>query len=240
MPTALLPSAKRNWRATGRRFDAREDILSRFMALGESNVVELRDAVINFILAGRDTTAQTLTWLTYFLACSPHLQDELLAEIQEHCADEITLDSLKKLSLCQAAMDETLRLRPPVPIDIKTAVGDDRLPSGVHVPAGSLVLWSAYIMGHHEQLWKNPLKFDPHRWLDNDHPIHPHNAIPFQAGPRLCLGQNFAYVEVKTLLCLILPKFRFEVAKDKPAPEIASGVTLSARDGVHLRVTRRK
>ena len=106
-------------------FDAREDILSRFMALGESNVVELRDAVINFILAGRDTTAQTLTWLTYFLACSPHLQDELLAEIQEHCADEITLDSLKKLSLCQAAMDETLRLRPPVPIDIKTAVGDE-------------------------------------------------------------------------------------------------------------------
>jgi hypothetical protein len=99
----------------------REDVLSRFIALGESDNEFLRDAVVNFILAGRDTTAQTLSWLSYLLASNQTAQDKMAAEVA--ALSEITVDSLKTLTYTQACMDETLRLYPPVPIDIKQSVG---------------------------------------------------------------------------------------------------------------------
>lgn len=238
----IIEERQREVEANQSALDNREDVLSRFIALGEKDVVTLRDAVINFIIAGRDTTAQTLTWMAYFLALNPSLQDELVAEIEEHIQPDVTptLDDLKQLQLVQATMDETLRLRPPVPIDIKTALKDDVLPSGVHIPGGSLVLYSPYVMGHHDQLWNRPENFDPKRWLDPNRPVPPHNAIPFQAGPRICLGMNFAYTEVKACMSTLLPKYRFVVDDSLPKPVVASGVTLSARDGVMIRVEKRK
>jgi cytochrome P450 len=120
---------------------AREDVLSRFMSLGHSTDTQLYDAAVNFILAGRDTTAQLLTWSFYLLASHPAVQAKLLDHIETLIGDrELSLDSLKHMDYLQAVMDETLRLYPPVPIDFKKSINADRLPSGTDVPPDTYIM----------------------------------------------------------------------------------------------------
>lgn len=235
----VIAERKREF-ASSVSIENREDVLSRFIALGESDNEFLRDAVVNFILAGRDTTAQTLSWLSYLLASNQTAQDKMAAEVA--ALSEITVDSLKTLTYTQACMDETLRLYPPVPIDIKQSVGPDLLPSGVHMPPDTIIVWSAYVMGRSTLMWKDPQKFMPERWIesaDNTAIVNGGAPFPFQVGPRVCLGMNFAYLEVKTLMAKVLPKFKFVLDREKPAPAVAAGVTMSARDGVYLKMVRR-
>jgi cytochrome P450 len=235
----VIEERKREFAASD-TIEGREDVLSRFIAQGESDTAYLRDAVVNFILAGRDTTAQTLSWLSYMLASNQAAQDKMAAEVA--ALTEITVDSLKSLTYTHACMDETLRLYPPVPIDIKQSVNADLLPTGVHMPPNTMIVWSAYVMGRSPLIWKDPLKFMPERWLtatDTTAIINGGVPFPFQVGPRVCLGMNFAYLEVKTLMAKVLPKFKFVLDRDKPPPAIAAGVTLSARDGVFLKLVRR-
>jgi len=127
-----------------------------------------------------------------------------------------------------------------VPIDFKKSIAADRLPSGVDVPADTYTMWSAWIMGRSPVLWDDPDTFRPERWLDPAHPVPPHHAVPFQQGPRICLGKNFAYLEVKTLICRILPLFEFAPSPTHAPPRVANGVTLRASHGVHLIVKRRQ
>eukprot|EP00019_Armaparvus_languidus_P001729 CAMPEP_0168606304 /NCGR_PEP_ID=MMETSP0420-20121227/16494_1 /TAXON_ID=498008 /ORGANISM="Pessonella sp." /LENGTH=423 /DNA_ID=CAMNT_0008645949 /DNA_START=131 /DNA_END=1402 /DNA_ORIENTATION=+ len=219
----------------------REDVLSRFMSLGHATDQQLHDAAVNFILAGRDTTAQLLTWTFYLLATHRDTQTKLLHHIDTLVGDKpLTMDNLKHMDYLQAVMDETLRLYPPVPIDFKKSIAADRLPSGVDVPADTYTMWSAWIMGRSPVLWDDPDTFRPERWLDPAHPVPPHHAVPFQQGPRICLGKNFAYLEVKTLICRILPLFEFAPSPTHAPPRVANGVTLRASHGVHLIVKRRQ
>jgi cytochrome P450 len=235
----VIRERKREFAANKQAAEAREDALTRFMEFGESDDVKLRDAVLNLILAGRDTTAQTLSWLSYLLACNQSVQDKLAAEVS--ALAEVTVDSLKSLTYAHACMDETLRLYPPVAIDIKQSIHEDTLPSGVRMPPDTCFVWSAYCMGRSELMWKDPTKFIPERWLgpENTAIVNGGAPFPFQIGPRVCLGMNFAYLEVKALMVQILPKFKFVVAKAHPAPILAPGVTLSAKDGVFLGLARR-
>lgn len=236
---SVIHERKREFAANKNANELREDVLSRFMALGDQSDESLRDAVINFILAGRDTTAQTLSWMAYLLACNQAVQDKLAAEVS--ALTDITVDSLKSLTYAHACMDETLRLYPPVAIDIKQSIAADTLPTGVHMPPNTVFVWSAYVMGRNEMLWNEPTKFMPERWLGPEHTaiVNGGQPYPFQVGPRVCLGMTFAYLEIKALLTQILPKYKFVVAKNRPAPILAPGITLSAKDGVFLGIVRR-
>jgi hypothetical protein len=110
----------------------------------------IRDMALNFILAGRDTTACTLTFLFYLLAQNPQHEAKVVEEIRAtHPGDSVPdYESVKNLSYMNACINETLRLYPPVPVDPKQTLEDDVLPNGIVVPKGTTVSWSAYVRSH--------------------------------------------------------------------------------------------
>eukprot|EP00009_Paramoeba_aestuarina_P014903 CAMPEP_0201532980 /NCGR_PEP_ID=MMETSP0161_2-20130828/51801_1 /ASSEMBLY_ACC=CAM_ASM_000251 /TAXON_ID=180227 /ORGANISM="Neoparamoeba aestuarina, Strain SoJaBio B1-5/56/2" /LENGTH=143 /DNA_ID=CAMNT_0047936691 /DNA_START=1082 /DNA_END=1513 /DNA_ORIENTATION=- len=143
------------------------------------------------------------------------------------------------MTYLQAVVDETLRLYPPVPLDYKQCIETDKLPSGYCVPEGTVIMWTAYGTGRWSKLWKDPLEFQPERWLDPDNPIPPQNFLPFQAGPRVCLGINFANMEAKICLSTIFSKFHFSPADGFKA-DLLTGVTPRAKNGMMMRVIERE
>lgn len=204
----------------------------------------LRDILLNYMIAGRDTTAITTTFVIYLLAQNPHVEKKLLEEIASKIGmdHEPDYDILKDMPYLTAVIDETLRLYPPVSYDPKHSLNDDVLPNGMKVPKGSQVAWTAYGMGRSSLFFPDPLKFKPERFLDpaenGGRKIEPGDLIPFQAGPRICLGKPMAYLEVKTVVIMLLQRWKFQCANDKPVILVPS-VTLYAKGGILMNVEKR-
>jgi cytochrome P450 len=225
------------------------DLLSRYLQLTDENGEAfsdkyIRDIVINIMIAGRDTTAQTLTWTHYLLSQNERVLNKLREEITRELGDqEPTYDNVRNIKYLQAVIDETLRMYPPVSIDPKTAVEDDVLPGGFVVKKGMTVQWNQWVMGRHPDFWENPLELRPERWLEEgkngDKPVPKANQppfIPFQYGPRTCLGIQFAYLEVKVILCTLLQNgIRMEC---QPSPPVLphSAITLCAANGIPMKI----
>lgn len=133
-------------------------------------------------------------------------------------------------------IDESLRLYPPVPVDWRTATKDDTLPSGTFVPAGTRVIYPAFAIHRLPQYWKNPEKFNPDRWETDT--IKPYQFVPFHGGPRVCLGQNMAYEEIKVALCSILPRFKFTLANPSEV-QYTMSLTIPTKHGVKVWVSDR-
>lgn len=164
------------------------DLLSQYISQTNESDRYLRDVIMSFLIAGRDTTGQTLQWLFYLLSQNPQVEAKLIQEIDQQIKEEKpTYEQIKDLPYLDGVVQETLRLYPPVPIDPKYALNDDVLPNGVFVAKGTNVIWSAWAMGRCEKYWENPLQMRPERWLpENKKSMHPYLHIPFQAGPRIC------------------------------------------------------
>jgi len=155
----------------------------------------------------------------------------------------LTMDSIKNLPYLTACIDESLRLYPPVPNDSKEALQDDVLPNGYRVKKGDFIIWSAYLMGRLEEYWDKPLEFLPERWFGDNggkkNPIHNQPPfMPFQIGPRICLGINMAYLEIKILTCLILQKYQLLLAPKHVVKGITS-LTLNTKYGMKMIITKR-
>jgi fatty acid omega-hydroxylase len=180
----------------------------------------LRDLVLNFLIAGRDTTAQALSWALFCLCQHPEAAAKARSEALEVCgSQDITYDAVNRLPYLQAVLNEALRLYPSVPLDIKLALEDDVWPDGTQVRRGNMAVYNIYAMGRDPALWgADAEEFRPERWLEMD--CHPDNyKYPvFNAGPRECLGKRLAQVEMKTCLAVLLPRLSFKLAV--PAREI--------------------
>jgi len=228
----------------------RNDLLSMFIdyknedgALQYTDV-ELRDHILNFVVAGRDTTAQTLTWLFYELSRNPQVEAKLREEVNRlFSSQRPDYDSVKHTPYLKAVIDETLRLWPPVPGDFKHALKDDVLPSGTKVPGGVNIVWCQWVMSRIPLYWDDPLVFRPERWL-GDSKIAPPNGnhppfIPFQYGPRTCLGLQMAYLEVKLITVMIMQRFSM---RHDPNHQVAilRAVTLGAKYGMNMILEKRK
>ncbi|KAL8267798.1 hypothetical protein R6Q59_001596 [Mikania micrantha] len=154
----------------------KEDILSRFMQQMNDDPKYLRDVVLNFLLAGKDTIAITMTWFIYMLCKHPEIQEK----------------------------------------DPKICFGDDVLPDGYSVKKGDMVTYMPYAMGRMKFLWGDDAHdFKPERWLDHNgifHPENPFKFTAFQAGPRICLGRDFAYRYLKIFSCVLLGCFVFKLS----------------------------
>merc|ERR1712203_964768 len=174
----------------------------------------LRDVVLNFVIAGRDTTACTLSWMFYILATQPEIQEKLHEEIQRKCPRGM-IPTFKQLSASEmpylhGVLYETFRLYPPVPYDGKVADRDDVLPDGTRVPAGVELAFMPYSMGRDPERYPDPMAVQPERWIPFAEPA-PHEFPVFQAGPRICLGKEMAIFEAKLAACLLLQEYTFEL-----------------------------
>ncbi|KAI8806053.1 cytochrome P450 [Cladochytrium replicatum] len=195
------------------------DILQQFLIHAEEHGEELSDEqlvdhVLNFMIAGRDTTAQALSWTIYNLAKSPEATRKLVEEIDRvGPISDMSYDEMKnRFPYANAVFMETLRLYPSVPANVKTAVVDEVLPDGTIIPKGSSVAWNVYAMGRTRRIWgDDAAEFRPERWFEFTSPPSDFVFPSFQAGPRLCLGKRLATIEAIYVLVSIFQKFNVMV-----------------------------
>jgi len=212
---------------------------------------ELRDIVINFMIAGRDTTACGLTWLTYELSVHPEVEQQVLAEmLKVFGPDHIVEDSTRspeylyqkatELEYTHAVIMESLRLHPPVASDDREALNDDILPDGTKIPKGCLLNFHPYAFNRSPSIWGADADvFKPDRWLGEKKNTNAFMFPTFSAGPRLCLGKSLALLEIKILLSLLLPRYKFVFKGEKPPNYIVS-IILQIQGGLPVYVYHRK
>ncbi|PCH42809.1 cytochrome P450 monooxygenase pc-3 [Wolfiporia cocos MD-104 SS10] len=185
-----------------------------------SDPTVLHDEVLNILIAGRDTTAASLTFAVYFLCVYPDVLKRLRAEVLQKVGPHgrPTYADIKEMKYLRAVINETLRLYPPVPFNIRFCVNDGLLPNSdpngkpFFVPAKTSVSYCVLAMHRRKEYWgPDAEEFDPDRFLDervNKYLApNPFIFLPFNAGPRICLGQQFAYNEMSFFLIKLLQHF---------------------------------
>eukprot|EP00300_Choanocystis_sp_HF-7_P014004 c18535_g1_i5.p1 GENE.c18535_g1_i5~~c18535_g1_i5.p1 ORF type:complete len:497 (+),score=85.47 c18535_g1_i5:752-2242(+) len=197
------------------------DLISRFLAGATTNGVnmtnqELRDVVINFILAGRDTTAGTMSYVIWELMRNYTVLQRVQNESAQFLMpqDKDVMKHPACLPYLHAVVLETLRLHPQVPLQVKFAIKDDVWPDGTKIRASQPVVVTAYAMGRNPNVWgKDATDFRPERWLDDQGAPLPEPSafqfVTFNAGRRICLGKDLAMMEMKIVLAQILQQFEF-------------------------------
>jgi len=180
--------------------------------------VYMRDMVLNFLLAGRDTTAQCLTWTIFELCQDAESVRRIREEVARICGDaEIGYLDVSKLLYTRAVVDEGLRLHPSVPLDMKLTVRDDVLPDGSVVKAGVRMFYPAYAQGRDSELWGSDAEqFRPQRWLEFERRPSAYEYVAFNAGQRECLGKRLAEMEMVTMIATMVRRFDF-VLVNKPS-----------------------
>ncbi|KAJ3328243.1 Protein kinase alk2 [Blyttiomyces sp. JEL0837] len=225
----------------------KSDLLTLMMGIKsedgkEPSDEQLCDYVVNFIIAGRDTTAQALSWCFYLLHQNPHVLKRLLQEIDttlDPSQETASYEQIKNMSYANAVFHETLRLYPSVPMEIKQANTDDILPDGTLVPKGALVSWSPYAMGRLTSIWGSDAKeFKPERWLMMDKLPSNFDYPVFNAGPRICLGKSMAELEGVFVLVGVLRRFKVLVVKPEEVT-YSNSLTLPMKSGLKVKVERR-
>ncbi|KAF7969163.1 hypothetical protein HWV62_28216 [Athelia sp. TMB] len=180
----------------------------------------LKDEILNIMIAGRDTTAATLTFLFYLLAENPAMLERLREEIMTVVGPSArpTPEAIKKMPFLRASINETLRLFPPVPFNARQAIHETTWPSPdpaekpIYIPAGATTMYSVFMMHRRTDVWgPDALKFDPDRFLDARQQAYlgrnPFIFLPFNAGPRICLGQQYAYNQMSFMIIRLLQNF---------------------------------
>jgi cytochrome P450 len=232
-----------------------EDLLSLFVRYGTSHgnqaqeMEELTDVILNFMVAGRDTTAAGLAWTFYELSKQPRIVQAIIAEaatvLGPPDAARYTFEGLNKLQYTHCVVLEALRLHPPVPSDSKFAIRSDTWPDGTYIPARSLITYQPYAMGHNEEIYgPDVLDFRPERFLNlgtttkTTTEPSPFSFSVFNAGPRLCLGKPLALLTMKMVLVQLLPRFQFHDVAGHPGTMKWSMVG-KMKDGFPVQVSRR-
>ncbi|XP_057445260.1 cytochrome P450 86B1-like [Lotus japonicus] len=239
--------------------EQKSDLLTVFMRLKDESGKPysdkfLRDICVNFILAGRDTSSVALSWFFWLVDQNPEVEERILEEIyrvvsqregikKEELGNSLTFrpEEIKKMEYLHAALSEALRLYPSVPMDHKEVVEDDIFPDGTVLKKGTKVIYAIYAMGRMESIWgKDCKEFMPERWL-RDGRFMSESAYKFAAfngGPRLCLGKDFAYYQMKYAAASIIFRYRVKVVENHPVvPKLA--LTLYMKHGLRVNLHRR-
>jgi len=189
---------------------------------------QLRDQLATLLLAGHETTAVALFWALALLAQDPAQQARTAAEARGvTIAADSAVDALPLLPRTRAVVSEALRLYPPAFTIVRAAIGADRL-GEFDLPKRAVVMIAPWVLHRHRKLWRDPEAFDPDRFMP-DAPAPPRfGYLPFGAGPRVCVGAQFALTEAVLVLALLLQ--RFEVALDAARPVLPVGIVTTQPD----------
>lgn len=214
--------------------DARDD------ETGETMTDEqIRDEVMTLIFAGHETVSCGLVWIWYLLSQHPEAAQKIHDEVDDVLGGATaTLDDLPKLRYTWMVIQEALRLYPPVWPIAREPVADDVV-TGFHIPAGSMMLVLPYLTHRHPDFFPNPEAFDPERFAPEDPLKLPRFAyFPFSGGPRKCIGDYFAQMELQLVVATIAQRFSLHLMPGATTPP-TPGITLRPRDPVPMKVVDR-
>jgi cytochrome P450 len=174
---------------------------------------QLRDEAVTLFIAGFENVATALTWTWHLLAQHPEVEGRLHAELDEVLGGRPpAVEDIPRLAYTRMVFEEAMRLYPPVPRLVRTALQDYEV-GGYTVPAGSLVVVSQYLMHRDPRFFPDPLRFDPERWTPEARRERPaYCYFPFGGGPRRCIGDGFAYVEGVLVLAAFASRWRLRPA----------------------------
>ncbi|GAA0420450.1 cytochrome P450 [Streptomyces luteireticuli] len=177
---------------------------------------EIADQLVTFFAAGTENTGTTLAWALHLLARNPRVARRMRAEVDAVLDGEpaASLEHLPALKLTTAVVTEALRLYPPAWVLTRTTTDDTRL-GGHAIPAGTAIVYSAYLLHRRPDLFPDPERFDPDRWLTGDAP-HRTAFVPFGGGPRKCIGDVFALTEATLVLATITAGWELHPVDDRP------------------------
>jgi len=191
----------------------------------------LRDQVLTLIMAGHETTAKALTWTLYLLDRHPQEADKVREEVDRVLGDRTpTAADLSDLPRCRRAVEEAMRLYPPVWLISRRATGPDTI-AGHHVPAGTLVCVSQWVLHRHPDYWERPEAYVPDRFDGAALPSHLY--LPFGGGERACIGRHLALVEAVLVLAMLVRSVRLELEPGFVV-EPEALVTLRPRHGMRM------
>ncbi|HTK03977.1 MAG TPA: cytochrome P450 [Candidatus Eisenbacteria bacterium] len=224
----------------------RGDLLSMFMETEDADTGErmtdkqLRDEAMTMLLAGHETTSNALAWAFHLLALHPEAAERVREEaVAAFGAGVPTFETMRRLPFSRWTIMEAMRLYPPVWLFARTATADLDLPSGHRVYAGDNILICPYTLHRDPVLWPDPEKFDPERFSEaRSAGRHRTAYVPFSAGPRQCIGNEFALMEAAIILSMTCRDWRLGFARAR-APEPEPSVTLRPKDGMPMTLTRR-
>ncbi len=195
----------------------REDLIQMLLNYrderGQPMTLDLvRDEVASIFLAGHETTAITLAWAFYLIDQHRDVEARVHEEIARVIGDRAPgIDDMEKLPFCRAVIDETLRLFPPVHVFSRQALGPDEV-CGHHVPKGSFVTVSSWVLHRHQLWWEEPNEFRPERFLpENAAKINRFAYIPFGTGPRVCLGKHLGLLEATMLFTMVAQRYQLRL-----------------------------
>ncbi|MGD1927265.1 MAG: cytochrome P450 [Paracoccaceae bacterium] len=188
-----------------------------------------------FIVAGHETTALALGWALYLLSSHPHLQEHARAECRRVLGDRPAgAEELAAMPYVRQILDEAMRRYPPVGFLARTAAEPDVL-GGREVRKGEIIFLAIYALHRHEMWWNKPNEFDPDNFTDAAIKArHKYLHLPFGAGPRVCVGANFAMMQAQIILATLLARYRFSLA-DAPVPTPIMHMTLRPDTGIVLK-----
>ena len=219
------------------------DLLSMLLAAQDEDGSQmtdqqLRDEVITLFLAGQETTALTLSWAWYLLAQSPDVEKKLHEEIDQLEGRPPAMDDVPRLKYTDMILKEVMRLYPPAYGVGRSAIADCEL-GGFHVPAKTQVFAFQWAIHRDPRFFAEPDRFHPERWTDEFTANLPKYAyFPFGGGPRICIGNTFAMMEMVLVMATIAQKFRFRMTVPRSV-EIEPAMSLRPRGGIPLVIESR-
>ncbi|NWI17959.1 CP4B1 protein, partial [Crypturellus soui] len=201
---------------------------------------DLRAEVDTFMFEGHDTTASGIAWLFYCMSIYPEYQQRCREEVQEILGDRDTVEweDLGKLTFCTMCIKESLRLFPPVPMVARHLSKPITFSDGRSLPEGLYVAVSIFALHRNRDVWEDPEVYDPMRFSpQNAAQRHSHAFVPFSAGPRNCIGQQFAMNEMKVALALTLKHFEITPDPSRP-PILIPQLVLKSANGIHVHLKK--
>lgn len=224
-----------------------QDLLAMLMAVaddegdqGRLGLQEIRDQCMTAFLAGHETTATALTWWGWAMAAHPEIARRAADEVDEVLGTRApSYADLPRLPYLAQTIKETLRMHPPAAsLFTRQAIEDVRIGPWT-VPRGAMVLITPYVLHHDERWFEDPERFDPERFSPERAERIPRGAyLPFGLGPRVCIGNNFATMEMSLIAAMLLQRFELSLPAGSPPPRPVLNVTLRPADGMRLLLRR--
>ncbi|WP_311774212.1 cytochrome P450 [Nostoc sp. UCD121] len=218
------------------------DLLTMLMEAKDEQTLQqmddklLRDEVATLMLAGHETTANTLSWTWMLLAQNPGVREKLESELNQVLQGKLpTLEDLGQLVYTQQIIKESMRLYPPVPLMGREAAVDTQI-GDYEIPQGMAIMISQWVMHRHPKYFENPEAFQPERWTQEFEKQLPKGVyIPFGNGPRICIGKGFAQMEAALLLATIAQRFQIDLLPGYPIVPQPS-ITLRPENGLKVQL----